>query len=190
MKKFIGIILLFVLSLFIGQAQDKVMYVDSLKSVTVNVNNSDTEKQAKAVNDLQLQFAKVVDSQTAVNDKLKDAFVSLDSGLTTYRQVIEERNKSDTKLITDEFNYSADKVKQVIKRERWLNVLLCILGIFYILFVVNQLAGKYNNLGLWNLKIVFYLLYGIAIFWTLSKLLTLIFNGDFYVIKELMKLYT
>ena len=77
MKKLISILLLSVLSLFIANSQSNVMYVDSLKSVTVNVN-SDIKKQANTVEDLQLQLAKSVDSQTIVNGKLNDAFVSLD----------------------------------------------------------------------------------------------------------------
>jgi hypothetical protein len=189
MKKFIGILLLFVMSLFIGKAQNKIMYVDSLKSVTVSVS-SDTEKQTKAVNDLQLQFAKAVDSQTTVNGQLKEAFVSLDSGLTSYRQVIEERNKSDTKLITDVFSYTPERVKQVMRKERWLNFILSLFGIVYVVSVLSQMSGKYSVRDMVAIRLAFYLLYGIAMFIILYSLLTLLFNGDYYVIKELMNLYT
>jgi len=193
MKKLISLLILFVFSLFIANSQtdsgSTILLGDSIKSVTVNVN-SDTKKQVNTVEDLQLQLTKSVDSQTTVNKSLNDAFVSLDSGLAKYTQAIEERNKSDGKLVTDMFSYTPAEVKQVIRKERWLNFITVMLCISYALWATSQLSGKYKQADLFYLKLVFFIAYGLVGFLLLKSLLTLIFNGDYYVIKELMQLYT
>jgi len=60
----------------------------------------------------------------------------------------------------------------------------------YGLWATSQLSGKYKQADLFYLKLVFFVTYGLVGFLLLRSLLSLIFNGDYYVIKELMQLYT
>jgi len=191
MKKLLSILFLFIFSLFIVNSQPRVIstvYVDSLKNVNINVT-SDT-KQNMTLEDLQGKLIESQNNQTAINTSMISYIADLKTEDALLNKEIEERNKNDGQLITDVFNYSPIKVKQIMRKERWLNFTLCLLGVFYILFVTNQMAGKYKTSDFFTTKIVFYTLYGVASFYTLHWLFTLLFNGDFYVIKELMKLYT
>jgi hypothetical protein len=189
MKKLVSLLFLLVFSIFLVGGQPKVTsYVDSVKNVNINVNSD--ARQKVFLEDLQSELIEAQNNQTAINTSMISTFAELQSETKTLGQTIEERNKSDSKLITDIFSYTPERVKQVIRKERWLNFITYLLCVFYILFVLNQLAGRYTNLGVFNTKIVFYILYGLLGFWVFNSILTLLFNGDYYVIKELMNLYT
>jgi len=197
MKKLIAILFLFVSSLLIGSSQNtETNYVDTLKKVTVSVT-SDTKQQIAATNNLQKQLIKVIDSQITVNDKLKEGITGLMSEVSTYNKEIEKRNKSDGKLITDKFNYPIDKVKHTIRIERWLNFITWIVCAIYILYLINSKSvfsyATYGDGKRWPILLVQCLIHSllaIFAFYFVLNVLTLLFNGDYYIIKELLSLYT
>lgn len=190
MKKLISLICLFVFSLFIANSQPNITYVDTIKSVSVSISSD--SKQNLTLQDLQLQFIKAAGVQAMTNCVMSGSIKDLQSEVNITNQKIEERNKSDSKLITDIFNYTPQEVKQVIRKERRLNFILYILSVFYIVWATSTLSGKYrqSDYFMFYMKMIFYTVYGIVVFLLLRILMSLIFNGDFYVIKELMNLYT
>jgi hypothetical protein len=189
MKKIISLLFLFAFSLFMVNSQSKITYIDSLKSVTVSVS-TDTKKQLDTQKDLQSQFAKVVDSQTVVNEDLSNGIDTLVAYIDMYTEEVEQRNKNDSQLLTDKFNYSSERVKHVIKIERWLNFITLLLVLIYLSFVYQQLNTRRSDYEHIFSRALLYIILGALIFIVVQNLLTLLFNGDFYVIKELITLYT
>ena len=210
MKKLLGIILLLILPLFMVSSQSEVKYIDSLKSVQVNVisNNPIAQPARKAVvsksttsiNSQQL-LTKAIDNQSIINLALAKGINSVADNISDYTKQIEERNKSSDlpALITDSFGYSPQKVKHTIKIERWLNFITWILCAMYIIWTFNvRITLKYkNNEGLPDSlfgsmvvsQTLLQIIVWVFVFFFLRNVLTLIFNGDFYVIKELINMY-
>lgn len=189
MKRLLSILFLLIFSLSITDSQPKVTsYVDSVKNVNVNINAD--SRQRLLLEDLQGELINIQNNQAAVNTSMFSTIAEIISEVNNTSKEIEERNKSDGKLITDVFNYTPERIKQVIRKERWLNFTIALLCIVYILSVTTQMNVKHNQMELLSLRLLFYTVYGVSIFIALHSLLTLLFNGDYYVIKELMKLYT
>jgi hypothetical protein len=210
MKKLLGIIFLLILPLFMASSQSEIKYIDSLKSVQVNVisNNPFAQPAHKAVvsksttsNNSQQLLTKAVDNQSIVNIALAKSITNITDNISDYIKQIEERNKSSDPpaLITDSFGYSPQKVKHTIKIERWLNFITWILCAVYIIWTFNvKITLKYKNNeglpdGLFGSMVTSQTLLQIVVwvfvFFFLRSILTLLFNGDFYVIKELINMY-
>jgi len=195
MKKFIAILLLFVAGLFISNAQQSNKYVDTAKKDTVTINIiADNQKQVNSVDNLQLQLTKSVDNQNIVTQSLSDALALIGSGITTVTKEIEERNKNDSQLITDKFNYTTQDVKKIIRTERWLNLITWILCVMYVLSLLTiKNAFKLNTPQAWPVLLIQCLVWtgmSVFVFFLVYNLLTLIFNPNYYMIKELLNLYT
>lgn len=201
MKKLISILFLAVLSLFIVNSQ-KITYVDSLKSVTVNVS-TDVKKQASTIDNIQLQLAKSIDSQVYTNESVVEGLNQLTSLADVYTKEIEKHNKSDGQLITDKFDYTPQSIKKIIRTERWLNLITWILCAIYILYLVNTkisinikcLAPNCNpdTQQVWPILLIQCVANGLIVvfgFYFINNVLTLLFNGNYYVIQELINLYT
>lgn len=210
MKKLLGIVLLLILPLFFVNSQSEVKYIDSLKSVQVNVisNNPIAQPAKKAVvsrsttsNNSQQLLTKAIDNQSIVNMTLAKSINNITDNVSDYIKQVEKRNKSSDSpaLITDSFDYSPQKVKHTIKIERWLNFITWILCAIYIIWTFNvkiTLRRKDNEElpeGLFGSMVLSQTILQIAVwvfvFFFLRSILTLIFNGDFYVIKELINMY-
>jgi len=193
MKKTLSILFLFVFSLFLTMGQTKVTteYVDSVKSVNVNVAVDNVKKQQATENKLQLQLSTVVDNQLSLERYLTDAIVSLNSGIVGYTKEVEIRNKADSKTVLDKFGYTPSDVEHTIRKELRLNFILGLFSLVYLLYITFQFnkEGAFS-LSFFTVKLTFLLTYGFVGFFILKWLLTLIFNGDFYVIKELIKIST
>lgn len=187
MKKIVAVLLLFVSTIFIALTQPRVTtYVDSMKAVTVNVTS---ENKKPVIDNLQLQLIDVVKANTATSLVVSESIANLNLGVTAFVREIEKRNKNDGALFISKFNYSTESIKKIIRVERWLNFLTYIFGAIYLLYIFTELNKKRWTMdGLIATTIVYYIS-GILLVFIVSKLLTLIFNGDYYVIKELITLY-
>jgi hypothetical protein len=188
MKKLIAILTLFVFSLFITNAQQnsQVTYVDTLKSVTVNVS---TDVNKKVVDPVQSLFAESIENQKAAQIATKEYLDTLTSLATMYINNIEAKNKSDSESITTKFGYTNTNVKQILKTERWFNILLILLGIIYLMFVYNKLRRRdylENIVG----KTIIFLLIGIIGFLLLQQLFQLLFNPGYFFMQNFIALYT
>jgi hypothetical protein len=192
MKKLISILFLFVSFLFIGNAQKQSQYINTDKKDTVTISIVSENKKLTSTNDnLQLFLAKTTDSQVSVNSALIDVLTSLESGISTYCKEIEKRNKNDSKLITDVFNYNSTKVTKAINTNKVITIILNIFALLYISFAIYLESSRARlPAGVRTARIIFLLGYGIAFYYIILKLLITIFNGDYYVIKELINLYT
>lgn len=191
MKKLISILFLFVFSLFMVNSQPKITYVDSLKSVNISIS-TDTKKQLTATDNLQLQLARVVDNQTIVNKELSSGIAWLVSGVNVFTTEIEKRNKSDGQIITNKFNYTPESIKKIIRTERWLNLITWILVLMYTLYVINA-KTNWKTQQVWPvllIQCIFNYILVIFGYFFIQNILTLIFNGDYYILKELINMYT
>jgi hypothetical protein len=191
MKKFIALVCLLFLPLLyiVGQ---KSTFIDTNKKDTVTLNIiSEGKKQAASIDNLQGQFVKVIENQTLVNQALTNGIVSCSDAVTAFTKEIEKRNKNDGKFITDSFGYSPDQVKNTIRKERWLNFSAILVAVLYFVWVRfdKQWQDKLPP-GVWALKFLYYLVAGVLLYLASIELLTYIFNGDYYVIKELTHMYT
>lgn len=197
MKKYL--LLLCLLLLPFGMKGQQSDYVDVTKKDTVTVNIIAKDKlQTTAYNNLQIELLKVVTSRLAVDSALIDGTTELTSALTSYVNTVEEQARSSTIkdcqwcLITNLFNYDQNEVKHSIKVQRWLNFTALIIGLVYFFW---SFAGEEAALKRWSaqgtlVKLIFALSLTILFYLASLKLLTLIFNGDYYVIKELIKMYS
>jgi hypothetical protein len=190
MKKLIAILFLFVFSLFVANSQSKVMFVDSLKTVTVNVSTDDVKQQVTTTDNLQLQLAKSVDSQTTVNQSLSESIIQFTSAVNGYTQAVEEKNKSDSQPFLDKFNYSLQDVKKSLRKERWLNFTIAFTILFYMIYAYRQLFNRRDSADNLLIKALIYIITGVSVYFVLKWFLTLLFNPTYFFIKELIALYT
>lgn len=189
MKKLISILFLFVLSLFITNGQQsKTTYVDTLKSVIVNIS-TESKKQLSTTENLQVLLEKSVDNQTTATEALVNGVAGLEYSINGYKQEIEERNKNDGKLLSDKFNYTPEQVKKVISTERWLNLFTILLCILYIMYVNRELSFRDTKEAI-LIRMVLYVTMGIISYFLIISALTLLFNKDYFIIRQLMDLYT
>ena len=190
MKKFIGFIVLLLVSVFFARGQTKANYIDFAKKDTVTINIL-TDKQVPAFTSLQTDLSKSVENQSKLTINLVDVLNSLNQGLTYFYKEIEKRNKNDSNLITNYFNYSNLDVKIAIHRNHiilvisW--VLLCIyMGISYFIRAPNE---KHSP-GMWLFLMLLWNVVGVLVFFTTKILATLIFNPDYFIIRRILNLYT
>ena len=176
-----------------GQTQKA--YADVRKTtfkdtLTLNIV-TESKKQLVANEKMQAQLVKAVDNQSSLNQVVGNAISALNTGLSSFTKQIEERNKNDSRLITDVFNYSPERVRKVIKIERWLNFITILFAWFFIAwsFTGESLSVRYTA-DTAIVKLIFALSLTVAFSYLFLKLITLLFNGDYYVIKELITLYT
>lgn len=174
------------------KSQSNVTYVDSIKTVKVEVS-TDLKKQQdlekltlQNASTTQLQLSTLIGNQQETN-------ASLSNAVNILSDQIEQRNKNDSKFVTDMFGYDTNKVKHSIKIERWLNFTTIIVMIIY-LFSVLATNGMFNykghlSLSAFKMRMLLYTGLGIVYYLLLKNLLTYVFNGDYFVVKELMKLY-
>ena len=197
MKKYLLLLCFFLLPFWIiGQQSD---YVDVTKKDTVTVNIIAKDKlQTITNNHLQTELLKVVTSRLSVDSALINGTTELTSALTNYVNTVEEQTRSSTTkdcqwcLITNLFNYSPDDVTHSIRVERWLNFIALIIGLVYFFWSFwNSDTGlrKWSAQGM-AVKLIFTISLTVLFYLSSLKLLTLLFNGDYYVIKELTKLYS
>jgi hypothetical protein len=191
MKKLISILIVSLLSLFVVNSQSDVKYIDSLKSVTVSVS-SDSQNQILTQNDL--QFAKTVENQNVVNEKLVVAVNALETGVTAITKEVEKRNKSDSTMLTELFGYTNPDVKRIIQRQRGINLITWSSSLIYIIFVLTGFSPlKYGDNKPWPVLLIqcfVWLTLGVVYFLLVQNLLTLIFNKHYFIIKELSNLFT
>jgi len=191
MKKVVAILCLFLFALFTSGQKN------------VNVTNKDTaslilkvftegKREVVANENFQLQLIKAVDNQSSASQSIANAVATFGKELSAFTKEIENKNKNDSELVTSMFGYNTEKVKKVIKIERWLNFSVVVLTIGALLWLLTGFSESNERFTsqrailklLWSLSIAF-------VFYVLTlKLLTLLFNGDYYVIKELITLYT
>lgn len=181
MKKLIAILLLFVSSLFIVNSQNKVTYVDSLKTVTVTVSTDETKK-VPTIENMQLQLIRSVESQVSVNQTLVEGLKSLSLTVENFTREIEQKNKNDTQPFMA-LGYNNEQVNTYIKRARWVNIVSVVLAFFYVWFVTWQLRIK-DRADILLYRALIWALYGVAGFFLIQWLLNLIFNPGYYFIKN------
>jgi len=192
MKKVITMLLMMGIFLLSAKSQSNVTYVDSIKTVKVEVSTNLKKQQdletwtLKNASATQLQLSTVISNQQETNANLSNA-------VNILSDQIKQKNKNDSKFVTDLFGYNTDNVKHSIKIERWLNFTTIMVMIIY-LFSVLTINGMFNYRGHMSLpalkiRMILYTGLGIIYYLLLKHLLTYIFNGDYFVIKELMKLY-
>jgi hypothetical protein len=188
MKKVVSILFLLMFALFLsGQTVD----VAKKDTVTVNIV-SETKKQVAVNENLQIQLTKAVENQAFAIQVASGAVQEFSCYLSELLREVETRNKNDSQLLTDKFNYPPERVKKVIKIERWLNflvVVLCLGYLFWSFAGENAIFNRFTAQGL-GVKLIFTLSLTFTFYFLLLKLLTTLFNGDYYVIKELITLYT
>lgn len=192
MKKFIALLclLFFTVTLY----SQKNNYVDLTKKDTVTVNIiTATEKQAKKQDVFQTELLKAVDSYVTTNAGVTNSLKDLSSNFPTLIKQIEQRNKNDSEFVLNKLGFVEDHVKHVIKTERWLNFITAFLTLVYIIWSMVPTSlyttEKFTSQGILA-KLAFTLFFSAVIYFLLLRILTLLFNGDFYVIKELITLYT
>lgn len=195
MKKFIAIISVFILSLFIAKSQDTNRFVDTNKKDTVTINIIAENKSQVATKDLQTLIAEVNNSKIVDSGTVSGLLTSISSGIESVIKEVEKRNKSDGTLITDKFNYNKEEVKSAIKKQRWIHFITWFTILIYIIAVIQvKGAFRYGDNGKpWPILLIQCLLWtvlGIVYFLIVQNLLTLIFNGKYFVLKELINLYT
>lgn len=177
----------------ISKAQYKSTYVDISKKDTVTVNViAENKRQAATNNSVYLQLVRAVENQTLINSNLADAINSFGKDLSAYTKEIEKRNKSDGKLITDVFNYSKDDVALILKKENWLHLGATLFALGYLLLYIlrnSPLFGEYTTSSS-IIRFIINIGLTILLYFVILNLATLIFNGDYYVIKELTNLYS
>jgi hypothetical protein len=189
MKKLIAILTLFVASLFIvyPQSKSKVTYVDSLKSVTVDVS---IDANKKTVTDpVQTLFTEALNNQTEVQKISTEYLDTLTSILTTYTTNVEAKNKSDCEPVTTKFGYNTQAIKKILKTELWLDILVLLVSIVYLIYINNQLSKRDTAENI-LIKGLLYLTIGVISAFLLRWLLILVFNSGYFYIKELTALYT
>ena len=197
MKKYLLLLCFFLLPFWIiGQQSD---YVDVTKKDTVTVNIIAKDKlQTITNNHLQTELLKVVTSRLSVDSALINGTTELTSALTNYVNTVEEHTRSSTTkdcqwcLITNLFNYSPDDVTHSIRVERWLNFTALIIGLVYFFWSFWDSdfgLRKWSAQGV-AVKLIFTISLTVLFYLSSLKLLTLLFNGDYYVIKELIKMYS
>jgi hypothetical protein len=203
MKKFIAILCLFVGSLFLTAAQqddNKYVNVDKKDTLTINVIADNSKQTLKDTQDLSSQFTKIVGNQTTVNQSLSEVLSTLSTGITSYTKEIEERNKSDGVLI-DTYNFTSSEINNIIRTERWLLFITWLLTFALVLWIANDkiyIKKQSSNANLdtaqvWPILLIQCLVYGawlVFMFYLIRNVLTLLFNGQYYVIKELISLYS
>jgi len=189
MKKLIAILLLFIgSSLFVSKGQS---INTSLKdTVTINVI-AKNDKQSSSITSLNSSLLEIVNSQTVTYNSLIGAFNDLSSEVNAITREVEIRNKSDGKnFVTNYFNYSQEDVKHKIRLDRWLNFTSLCIGFIYIFVFFWNGSYSQGTASTLFFKAFFHIFAGILLYLFVLKTLTIIFNGDYYVIKELIKLYS
>jgi hypothetical protein len=194
MKKLLAILGLFLLPLLIfGQKErahiEYAKTFDSTATVTLNIV-AENKKQATSVDLIQSLLPQAIENQTVVSKELVNTLSSTGQAISAYTQEIEKHNKDDSQLVTDKFKFSTQRVQQAIRVERWLNfstLFLTIIVAFAVWWLRAPFAG---SLGSITFKLAFYTALTALSYYVTLKLLTLLFNGDYYVIKELTHLYT
>jgi hypothetical protein len=181
MKKLIAILLLFVGSLFIVNSQNKVTYVDTLKSVSVTVSTDETKK-VPTIENMQLQLIKSVESQVSVNQSLVEGINSLSLTVGNFTREIEQKNKNDSQPFMT-LGYNNEQVNKYIKRARWVNIISVVLAIFYVWFVIWQLRIR-DNKDILFARASLWAIFGVSGFFLIQWLLNLIFNPGYYFIKD------
>lgn len=191
MKKLIVLLLSIIISTSLIFSQQKANYLDINKkdTVTVSIIAKDTESTVHLAS-LQSDLAKYVENQGKVNGNLSTVLTSIANSINTYVKEVEERNKSDGKLITNYFGYNEDEVLNILHNQNIINYTLVGLALLYFLFVVNsQLRVKMHLLDFIRV-FAYYTIYGFVGFILMKFLITGLFNKGFYIIKELTKLYS
>lgn len=190
MKKFIGIVLLLLFSVFVSGQSETSKDVAKKDTVTLKIL-TESKKQAAANENLLSLLTQAVNNQSAACKGIVAVANSFNDNIAQLTEEVEERNKNDGQLITDKLYYTQERVRYVMKIERWLNFITITLSIVFLgwQFYPNAPFERYSHTTsvskfIWGVGMtaVFYFL--------MLKFLTLLFNGDYYVIKELIKLYT
>lgn len=198
MKKFLALLFLLILPVFLTGAKQKdgAKYIDSNKKDTVTISIiAENKKQVATTDNIQLQLTKSVENQTLLVSSFGRTLDILNDNMSAYTKEVEKRNKSDGQLITDKFNYSTEEVKSIMKRERWLNFITWLTITVYIISMLSTRgAFNYNSSGKpWPILLIQCMVWtglGFIWFFVVLNLLTLLFNPNYYVVKELINLYT
>jgi hypothetical protein len=188
MKKLIAILTLFAFSLFMAEGQSRITYIDTIKSVQVNVS-TEVNKSKPIEDPVQTLFATALENQKDAQKTTKEYLDTLTTVLTTYVNNIEARNKEGSHPISYKFGYDTEDVKLIIRKERWLNFITIALAFIYLLYVNSQLNKRdilENLLG----KALIYIGVGIFAYLAARWLLILLFNPGYFMIRELIALYT
>lgn len=190
MKKVLALFLIFMMSFAFTFGQQSVK-IDTKKDTLIVNFTAENKKQSIENNNLNVQLAKTVDSQIAVNNELTETIGLFNLTAESVLRIVEERNKTDGPNFLSNFNYSHENILKILNRQKWLVFSTIIIVLFYVIgVVVDRSITRGNTANGLITKILFYGLYGVLLFYGSIKLLTIIFNGDYYIIKELMNLYS
>ncbi len=192
MKKFIAMIMLLLIPyLVFSGPQNTCVNVAKKDTVTLNIL-TESKKQIATNDNLQNQWMKLVENQMLANQTIVNTVSDFGKNITEIAKRIEHRNKDDSLVLHKFYNYSPEKIKKIIVTEKRLNF---IAAIFALVFLIWEFGGKQISINKWTaqgaaVKIVYSISMTIVLYVLLLRIITLLFNGDYYVIKELINLYT
>lgn len=189
MKKFIAIFCILMLSFLYTSGQSSVKIGTKKDTLTVNFIAED-KKQSVETNNVNTQLAKSVDSQLSVNSELKETIGLFNLTAESVLRIVEEHNKTDGVNFLSNFNFTHEKVTKILNKQKWLVFSTIIILLIYVLSIIIDRSFRSNTSTGVISKVLFYGIYCLFIYFVSIKLLTILLNGDYYVIKELMKLYS
>jgi len=195
MKKLIMLLVLLVTPLLSFTTQEsKPNTINTVDKDTVNISISvANQSHANKIDNLQRALTQSINNQSSVSKSIIETLTDFTPIASAYIKEIEKRNKSDGELITEKLNYTTTKIESIIRIQRTLNLITYLIVILYLGYLSIYKVWTYGDGKPWPILLIQLLLFtviGFVGYFCISNVLTLLWNHEYYMLQELIALYT